>query len=103
MKNPFHTRWPVLNKVRTVLTKRDREHGDAMQNLKDAATIWSVILNSKVSARQVADCLEVLKIVRSVSGGNNFDNYVDRIGYAALAVEAAEIEDEEPHTQGPKI
>ena len=57
--------------------------------------MWQVILRTKVTPRQVGDCLEAFKIVRTIEGGSNIDNYIDRIGYAALAAEAEGIKIDE--------
>ena len=90
-----HTRYTTINNARSIVTDAKHVHGDAMQNLLDASIMWQVILRTKVTPRQVGDCLEAFKIVRTIEGGSNIDNYIDRIGYAALAAEAEGIKFDE--------
>ena len=90
-----HTRYTAMNNARSIVTGARHVHGDAMQNLLDASIMWQVILRTDITPRQVADCLEAYKIVRTIDGGSNIDNYVDRIGYASLAAEAQGIKNED--------
>ena len=48
------------------------------------AAIWSTILGTKVTARQVAICMIGLKIARDCSNPS-YDNLVDIAGYAQCA------------------
>ena len=92
---PNHTRYTAMNIARSIVTSAGHVHGEAMQNFIDASIMWQVILRTDVTPRQVADCQEAYKIVRTIEGGSNIDNYVDRIGYASLAAEAQGIKVED--------
>lgn len=62
--------------------RRD-SYGPADESFKKIATMWSVILNAKVSPRQVALMMIAFKVVRDSNKANR-DNLVDIAGYAGL-------------------
>lgn len=87
-------------------------HGDKSINFTNTADAWNAILNAKarrealsdtergdmlhmlraisLTALDVANFLEALKIARRYSGSHNLDDYIDGAGYAACAGEIAE-------------
>lgn len=68
---------------------RERDYGTPKENFKRIADGWAVILQSDVSAEQVALCMAWLKIARLVNGPHE-DSYVDAAAYMALAAELSE-------------
>ena len=68
---------------------RERDYGTPAENFGRIADGWSVILQSDVSAEQVALCMAWLKIARLVNGPHE-DSYVDAAAYMALAAELSE-------------
>jgi hypothetical protein len=62
---------------------RDVDYGDPVENHRSIAKMWSVILGTEISARQVAKCMIAVKLVRD---GNTElrDNVIDTIGYALI-------------------
>lgn len=68
------------------LTMEDRrqEYGDAAKNFDDVAKIWSVLLDVKVTALQVTECMIALKLCRAKTGYKR-DTIVDIAGYARCA------------------
>lgn len=79
--------------------ERARLHGDKVENHNCIAGLWSAYLRitqdrratGGVDAIDVANMMILLKVARTVSGGDhNIDNYVDAAGYAAVAGEIAE-------------
>lgn len=79
--------------------ERARLHGDKVANHWNIADLWSAYLRimqrrcsvDGVDAIDVANMMILLKVARTVSGGDhNLDNYVDAAGYAAVAGEIAE-------------
>ena len=68
---------------------RERDYGAPAENFGRIADGWSVILQSDVSAEQVALCMAWLKIARLVNGPHE-DSYVDAAAYMALAAELSE-------------
>lgn len=64
--------------------QRRADYGDARQSFEDIATMWSVVLKTKVTAEQVALCQALLKMGRLINKPDHVDSWVDIIGYAAL-------------------
>lgn len=76
--------------ARLVSEDRQDEYGHPFDNLDRAAQIWSVILDHKVSAEQVALCMVGMKIARQVHKPKS-DTVTDIIGYA-LTLHMVEVE-----------
>lgn len=76
--------------ARLVSDDRQYEYGHPLDNMDRAARIWSVILNTEVSAEQVALCMVGMKIARQVHKPKP-DTVVDIIGYA-LTLHMVEVE-----------
>ena len=76
--------------ARLVSDDRQHEYGHPLDNLDRAARIWSVILDTPVSAEQVALCMVGMKIARQVHKAKP-DTVVDVIGYA-LTLHMVEVE-----------
>lgn len=79
-----------LEKALQLVTKeRNSQHGDASEQLENTAKLWSVYLKTSIDAEQVAMCIALMKISRSTFGQFNTDDYVDLLGYGAIAGEIA--------------
>lgn len=78
----------ILETAANVVRAREEQHGKKRQNLETIARLWSAYLEAPISAHDVAQCMQLLKIARSNHGQMNPDDYVDAAGYAALAAEA---------------
>lgn len=76
--------------ARLVSDDRQHEYGHPLDNLDRAAQIWSVILDSPVTAEQVALCMVGMKIARQVHKPKS-DTVIDIIGYA-LVLHMVEVE-----------
>ena len=66
--------------ARLVTSDRNDQYGHPLDNLDRAARIWSVILNTEVTAEQVCLCMEGMKIAREIHAPK-LDNIVDGCGY----------------------
>jgi hypothetical protein len=77
---------------------REKTHGSKLDNHTKIADVWNGILacagkRVTLSAHDVCNLMEGLKIARRYSGSFNIDDYIDGAGYAACAGEiAAEME-----------
>ena len=60
---------------------RQNDYGHPYDCLTKIAAMWSVVLDTKVTAEQVAMCMLSLKIVRECNKPTR-DNRVDMAGYA---------------------
>lgn len=72
---------------------RNDQHGDRSVCLSNIATLWNAFLEvrrdhgSKLTPKDVAIMMSLLKIARMESGSVNPDNAIDGAGYLALAGE----------------
>lgn len=66
---------------------RDRTHGDKAVNHKNIASLWSSYLEVKITAKDVAILMVLLKLARTKAGEHNIDDYIDACGYSAIAGE----------------
>ena len=73
-----------------VTGERQNKHGDKIRNHCNIASMWSSYLGKEITARDVALMMALLKIARTKTGSHNDDDYVDGIGYMAIAGEISE-------------
>lgn len=78
--------------------ERDRTHGTKARNFGNIALFWNAYLRARfgdagaacdLSALDVANMMEAMKIARRCWGAHNMDDYVDGAGYAGCAGELA--------------
>lgn len=83
----------ILETARNVVGgDRAEKHGDMLETHELIAEYWNMYLVTrkdvgKISARDVAIMMLLLKIARSQNGKYNADDYVDMAGYAACAAQ----------------
>lgn len=63
---------------------RHQDYGRVEESFEHIAKLWSVVLDTEVTAEQVALCMIQLKLARLFVKPNHTDSWVDIIGYAAL-------------------
>ena len=71
----------ILNQAKETLLQRQTVHGDPHKTFTILAEMWNV------TPYQVAMMLAELKMIRARANPANDDNYLDAIGYIALAYE----------------
>jgi len=71
---------------------RNEAYGDARDNLSYTAMLWSAYLCTRITARDVANCMALLKMARQ-DGKWKEDTFVDGAAYMALAGEVSQPED----------
>lgn len=92
-----------MNKREEILTaankvvngERDKQYGNPEDNFGIIADLWSIYLDEKIEAKDVAMMMALLKIARIRSGKYKDDNYIDLAGYAACGAEVEYREDAE--------
>jgi hypothetical protein len=88
------TRKEILETAaKCVVGDREEDYGSPEQNFERIAMFWNAYFDSyRISAKDVAAMLALLKIARVASGHAKSDNWVDLAGYAACGgeIEAAE-------------
>ena len=76
----------ILNEAAAIVGgDRADTHGNMYTGIGETAMHWSIHLGVKVTAEQVCDCMELLKMVRAKYGIKDRDHYRDRAGYSAMA------------------
>lgn len=76
---------------------RNATHGDKERSFGVIADLWNGYLDGRkapgpISSRDVAACMVLLKLARSVQGTPDRDHFLDAAGYAAIAGELAACE-----------
>lgn len=78
--------------IDAVCKDRENTYGSPEDNFKLIADLWSTYTGVKISPRDVAVMMILLKTARARTGTNHSDNFVDMAGYAACAAEIGETE-----------
>jgi len=70
--------------ARIIYGPRQADYGTPSENIGNTAKMWSIILGTKVSARDVLKCMIAVKLSRDRTHEKR-DNMVDICGWAALS------------------
>ena len=85
------TRTEVLSKAKQcICVERESSYGNAADNFAVIAWLWSAYKGVPFDPVDVPIMMTLLKIGRISTGKNKDDNYVDAIGYVALAAEISD-------------
>ena len=79
----------IQNAGRAVENVKAKEHGDKKENFKVISELWESYLNVTVTKEDVAMLMALMKIgrMKTKSAPHNDDNFIDAIGYLAIAGE----------------
>lgn len=77
-----------------VIHERAKTYGNAFEMHSQIALMWTAILGHKIEAHQVALLMAALKLARAATNPEHEDNFIDLCGYAALAGEMVNGDDE---------
>ena len=82
----------IINEADDAITKdRAATHGDAEDSFTDIATLWNWWIRKRganlLSAFDVAMMMDLFKTVRAANNPSHTDNYIDKVGYTAIAGE----------------
>ena len=86
----------ALGAVRLVGGERSRQHGDKSANFRNVAALWNAWLEIRrdpaapLDGHDVAQMMALMKKARTQTGAHNPDDYVDDVGYSAIAGQLAE-------------
>lgn len=88
----------ILQEASSLITgQRQQDYGTPEENFQRIADLWTIHLQKilkvdmKISPRQVAELMMLLKIARTIQSPTD-DSYVDMAGYAGIAGELAKNE-----------
>jgi hypothetical protein len=73
-----------LTEARAAIQDRGLEYGHPTDNMARTAALWSSYLEMPVTDYQVAICMALVKIARSMETAK-VDTYVDMAAYVAIA------------------
>jgi hypothetical protein len=77
----------AIQAIQAITGPRAVTHGDAQETMQRTAQLWAAYLGREISPAQVAICNLLQKLARSRHYDR--DHYIDVIGYALIAEEAA--------------
>jgi hypothetical protein len=73
-----------LTEAKAIIQDRGMEYGHPSDNMQRTASLWASYLEMPITDYQVAMCLALVKIARSMETGKT-DTYIDLAAYAAIA------------------
>lgn len=75
-----------LNEARATIQDRGADYGHPTDNMSRTAALWSSYLEVPITDYQVAICMALVKVARSMETPKT-DTYVDLVAYAAIAAQ----------------
>jgi hypothetical protein len=75
-----------LNEARATIQDRGRDYGHPTDNMSRTAALWSAYLEMPITDYQVANCMALVKLARSMETAKT-DTYIDFVAYAALGAQ----------------
>ncbi len=75
-----------LNEARAIIQDRQASYGDPTDNMSRTASLWSAYLEMPIHPHQVAMCMALVKVARSMETGK-VDNFIDGAAYFAISGE----------------
>ena len=82
-----------LNEARAVIEDRGMDYGHPSDNMQRTARLWSAYLEMPITDDQVAMCLALVKVARSMET-SKVDNFIDGAAYFAISGQLATEENE---------
>ena len=84
----------ILEETINIVTgQRQEDYGDKVVNHRNIAELWNAYLDMDIAPHDVAICMLLVKVAR-LKNRKTKDCYVDMAGYAAIAGEIHEQEDD---------
>ena len=87
------TREILEETINIVTGQRQEDYGDKVVNHKNIAELWNAYLDMDIAPHDVAICMLLVKVAR-LKNRKTEDCYIDMAGYAAIAGEIYEQEDD---------
>jgi hypothetical protein len=73
-----------LTEAKAIIQDRGMDYGHPSDNMARTAALWSSYLEMPITDYQVANCMALVKIARSMESAK-VDNYIDASAYLAIA------------------
>lgn len=82
-----------LNEARATIQDRGVDYGHPSDNMSRTASLWSAYLEMPIHDYQVAMCMALVKVARSMET-HKTDTFVDLVAYTALSAQLATTEND---------
>lgn len=73
-----------LTEARAIIQDRGMDYGHPTDNMSRTASLWAAYLEVPIEPYQVAMCLALVKVARSMET-SKVDNYIDGAAYFAIS------------------
>jgi hypothetical protein len=73
-----------LTEAKAIIQDRGMDYGHPSDNMARTAALWSSYLEMPITDYQVANCMALVKLARSMESAK-VDNYIDGAAYMAIA------------------
>ena len=73
-----------LNEAKATIQSRGMDYGHPSDNMQRTASLWSSYLEMPITDYQVAMCMALVKVARSMESAKN-DTYIDTAAYIAIS------------------
>ena len=73
-----------LNEARATIQDRGLDYGHPSDNMQRTAALWSSYLEMPITDYQVAMCMALVKVARTMESAKN-DTYIDAAAYIAIS------------------
>jgi hypothetical protein len=73
-----------LTEARAIIQDRGLDYGHPTDNMSRTASLWAAYLEVPIEPYQVAMCLALVKVARSMET-SKVDNYIDGAAYFAIS------------------
>jgi hypothetical protein len=83
-----------LNEAKAIIQDRGLEYGHPSDNMARTAALWSSYLETAITDYQVAICMALVKIARSMETAKT-DTYIDMAAYVSIGAMLHTEENEE--------
>ena len=82
-----------LSEAKAIIQDRGASYGHPQDNMSRTASLWAAYLEMPIEPHQVAMCLALVKVARSMESPK-VDNFIDGAAYFALCGQLATEENE---------
>ena len=82
-----------LTEAKAIIQDRGLDYGHPTDNMQRTARLWSAYLEMPIEGDQVAICMALVKIARSMES-SKVDTFIDMSAYCAIAGQISTSEDE---------
>ena len=73
-----------LSEAKATIQERGMDYGHPSDNMSRTARLWSALLEMPVTDYQVASCMALVKLARSMESAK-VDTYIDAAAYISIA------------------